>query len=133
MSGKAEHSARLEVELAQYERKRLGLPASHIYWMQRFIAPRLREVFQVRNNLEIFVDAFTRSLRAQADTRRILSIGAGDCALELRVAQRLMEEVGDRFEICCLDISKARLERGRDKAEARRRSRSRARRCGGSA
>jgi SAM-dependent methyltransferase len=86
--------------------------------MQKHIVPRVIEIFGVRNALDIYASTFMDALGSQNETRKVLSVGAGDCTLEVRLAKRLLSQIGPTFELLCYDLSEARLARGRANAVA---------------
>jgi SAM-dependent methyltransferase len=91
------------------------LPPIYFYWMSNFIKPRIEEVFGVNNALPLYVNTFKDAL-SLCSSNRIISIGSGDCNLEIEIAKSLLKSgVGD-FVVECVELSEERLSRGREKA-----------------
>jgi len=94
------------------------LPPIYRYWSQKHLRPMIDEVFGARINLfDIYATQFAAALARQTQTRRILSIGAGECKIEIAVAKTLKAMKVDGFVIDCTDLSGIRLARGREEAE----------------
>jgi len=92
------------------------LPAIFQYWSDRHIRPMIEE-FGFSDPEELYSEYWVRGARANGDAPPVfLSIGAGNCDTEIRVAQRLRKAGISRFVIECLDLNGAMLQRGRDLA-----------------
>lgn len=94
-----------------------ALPAIFHYWSHKYVRPLLEEA-GVGHPDEFFAKFLDESAQA---TRRdappvFLSIGAGNCDTEVRVARLLLERQLSNFTIECLDLSPVMLERGRELA-----------------
>jgi SAM-dependent methyltransferase len=90
------------------------LPEIFHYWSDRYIRPMLEEVECA--NPDQFFARFLGAAVADAgpgSTTRLLSVGAGNCDTEVRVARLLRDQGATAFTIECLDINPAMLERGR--------------------
>lgn len=94
------------------------LPAIFHYWSDRYIRPMLEEA-GASNPDEFFVRYLRLSAERCGERKPIfVSIGAGNCDTEVRVARLLCEAGLECFTIQCLDINPAMLERGRVHAQA---------------
>ena len=93
------------------------LPKIFHYWSHTYVRPMLEEYGA--SNPEQF---FAKYLRISADRCKdsapiFLSVGAGNCDTEVRIA-RLMKDAGlSRFVIECLDMNSHTLQRGKELAE----------------
>jgi SAM-dependent methyltransferase len=95
------------------------LPKISDYWFGKHIVPML-EPLGFRNSIELFRVYIARVCRADtAQTCRILSIAAGDCASEIGVAEWLRRNSIHNFRFECLDINPAVLERARSAAASK--------------
>jgi SAM-dependent methyltransferase len=95
-----------------------ALPDIFHYWSNRYLRPKL-EAFGTSHPEAFFLKYLDRCRRdGAAETRRFLSIGAGDCAIEIGLAGALAKTDGPAFVIECLDVNRAMLEQGRAKAAA---------------
>ena len=90
------------------------LPPIFHYWSNTHLRPMLEE--HGFSNVDQF---FAKYLRESAQRREVasavfLSIGAGNCDTEVRVAKLLRNAGLERFTIECLDLNADMLERGRE-------------------
>jgi ubiquinone/menaquinone biosynthesis C-methylase UbiE len=87
-----------------------------VYWAERYLRPKLRAVGF--DHLESF---YLDPIAALCGQRRgelieVVSVGAGNCGKELRLARQLRTRGIQNFRIDCLDINAQLLARGRDLA-----------------
>lgn len=94
------------------------LPAVAGYMHETFHLPRIKEVFGATSVVEVFSRHFEESLR-RTDNQQLISLGSGDCALELDVAQSLLERGAPPFLLTCYELSPVLAERGRAAAADR--------------
>jgi SAM-dependent methyltransferase len=93
------------------------LPAIFHYWSNRYILPKL-----VSCGFSSLNEIFERTLagqcaREEGGPRRFVSLGAGNCDLEIELARKLRARGHDHFLFDCLDLNPTMLERGRRAAE----------------
>jgi len=89
------------------------LPDIFHYWSERYIRPKILEL-----GFEDVNDFFARSLSAHFSgnggrVRRFVSLGSGNCDLEIELARLLRVSGHTDFIIDCVDLNEAMLERGR--------------------
>jgi SAM-dependent methyltransferase len=100
-----------EQQIFQQNEQVHNLPDIFHYWSNTYILPKL-EAVGIRGSQELFAD--TMSAQCERNTQaRFLSIGAGNCDLEIDLAQRLQAAGHYGFVIDCLDLNEDMLERGR--------------------
>jgi SAM-dependent methyltransferase len=87
------------------------LPEIFHYWSNRHVRPRL-EILGFGSPYELFLRCATKSCDALGPVR-FMSIGCGNCDLELLLASDLRDSGYRNFEIDCVDLNSAMLERGR--------------------
>jgi SAM-dependent methyltransferase len=88
------------------------LPRIYHYWSHTYLRPKL-EAFGVANPDEFFADALLTAARESgASPARFVSLGAGNCDTEVRVAQILLARGFSDFTLECVDINPIMLERG---------------------
>lgn len=88
------------------------LPKIFHYWSHTYLRPKLEE-FGCANPDEFFADALQAAVQdAQARPARFVSMGAGNCDTEVRVAQILAARGVRDFVLECVDINPLMLERG---------------------
>ncbi len=95
-----------------------ALPSIFHYWSQTHLRPIFDE-FGITHPDQWFATHLAESAR-RTDSRRarFVSVGAGNCDTEVRVARLLEQEGLEDFVIECVDINPAMLERGRMLAES---------------
>ena len=87
-------------------------PIAH-YWSNTYLRPRL-ETFGFSNSDEFFALHLERAARATGGrTVHFVSIGAGNCDTEVRIAQTLRERGIVDFTLECIELNPAMIERGR--------------------
>jgi SAM-dependent methyltransferase len=92
------------------------LPAVYEYWAKRYLRPKLESV-GIASLKRFYVDTIAGLCRAHPGAlAEIVSIGAGNCKNEIRLAGELCAMGVENFRIDCLDISPHMLERGREEA-----------------
>jgi SAM-dependent methyltransferase len=107
------YAARLQAQIEQYREVANihDLPDIFHYWSNKHLRPRLNEVMGADSVSDFYALPFRQALESGGGNRRLLSIGAGDCSVEVGVAKRL-QELGVRdFELTCLEVSPHLLER----------------------
>ncbi len=111
---------RIEAEKAVFEGQIdvHALPDIFHYWSDTYIRPML-EAFGFSNPEQFFAKFLAESAaRVPHDARRrFLSIGAGNCEIEIRVARALLENGLTDFEIECLELNRSMLDRGMAQAQ----------------
>jgi SAM-dependent methyltransferase len=92
------------------------LPGIFHYWSNKYLAPVIRSYgFQSIN--DIYVHYMREACQKDpGKTMRFISIGAGNCELEVDLALKLHTEGIRSFVFECLDINPDMLERGRQLA-----------------
>jgi len=95
-----------------------ALPDIFHYWSNRYLRPKL-ETFGASHPEAFFLHYMELCRQEGAPgPHRFLSIGAGDCTIEIGLAHALAQSGGPPFVIECLDVNKAILERARRRAQA---------------
>ena len=116
--GDGDYQSRMQTEIAFYKDvvDINALPASFCYWSNKYLRPMLEE-FGFSNPEQLFAKHLVESAGACGQSAPVfVSIGAGNCDTEVRVAQ-LMRAAGlTTFVIECLDMNPHMLERGREMA-----------------
>lgn len=111
----AAYEKRINSQIEQFKNpdKLKKLPPIHWYYVKKYVAPKLENVFGVKKGIDIYINSFEQALRSQSQTRKILSIGSGDCNIEMTVAQGLIDRGVTDFLIECAELSPVRLERAK--------------------
>jgi SAM-dependent methyltransferase len=93
-----------------------ALPAIFHYWSNRYLRPKL-EAIGVSHPDEFFAKFLVGCYqRCGGGTRRFISLGAGNCDTEVRLARRLLDAGCRDFTIECLELNGAMLGRGQSLA-----------------
>ncbi|MGB7059599.1 MAG: class I SAM-dependent methyltransferase [Geitlerinemataceae cyanobacterium] len=86
------------------------LPPIHFYWMKKHIQPRIYEVMGCMNALEFY----SKNIQSiEKESIEIVSVGSGDCNIEIALATELKSQGVENFRIECLELSGIRLERAK--------------------
>lgn len=94
------------------------LPAIFHYWSNKYLRPMLEEI-GVSSPDAFFAKYLLESARASGVAQpAFLSVGAGNCDTEVRVAKLLRDAGLSGFTIACMDINEAMLQRGQELARA---------------
>lgn len=93
------------------------LPEIFHYWSNKYLRPMLEE-YGYSNPDQFFATYLGRAIAGVEGTGEIVSLGAGNCDTEVRVAKLMREAGHDDFRIVCLDANQAMLDRGRELARA---------------
>jgi SAM-dependent methyltransferase len=87
------------------------LPAIAHYWSEKYLCPLL-EPFGFRNSVEFFRIYIAQvCAKKPQQTVSILSVGAGNCATEINIAEWLRENRIENYTFECLDINPHVLKR----------------------
>lgn len=93
------------------------LPPICYYYINKFVKPRMHEVFGVSEVEEFYVKYIMQYRAEHSDTPvDIVSIGAGNGDLEVRIAKLLRDRGLTEFRFQCLDINPHMLSRGSEAA-----------------
>lgn len=92
------------------------LPEIFHYWSNKYLLPKCQS-FGFNHPDEHFANNLAQALPADGEAR-FVSVGAGNCDTEVRVASLLRARGHTHFTIECLDINPHMLARGRELAEA---------------
>jgi SAM-dependent methyltransferase len=114
--GSVRYALRMAIEQASYADVAHvhDLPPIFDYWAGKHLLPKC-QAFGFSSLDEFFVNHVEAAI-AEGAAPRVVSIGSGNCDLEIRVAKRLRERGHADFVIECLDVNKAMLARGRAQA-----------------
>ncbi len=111
------YESRIVSELATFEHNEVvhDLPAIFHYWSNTYLRPKI-EAFGFSHPDDFFVKQLVNCMAPHDGRSRFVSIGAGNCDTEIRVANALREQGHSNFVIECLELNPVMLARGRDLA-----------------
>jgi SAM-dependent methyltransferase len=96
-----------------------NLPDIYHYWSEKYLLPKLQAA-GFTSIAALFADPLSAMCaRRPGATARFLSVGAGNCDMEIDLAASLREAGHTNFVIDCLDLNSAMLQRGTDAAAER--------------
>lgn len=110
-----DYEKKVQEQITQYANNALRFfpPDAFKHWMRSHVFPKMREVFEVHDHIELYLSAVPQS----DDPVAILSIGSGDGQLELQLAERLLARGQDNFTIHITELSDIRQNRTRARIE----------------
>ncbi|MDE2566452.1 MAG: class I SAM-dependent methyltransferase [Burkholderiales bacterium] len=120
-TGAAAYGQRAAAEIEAYRNNDRvhDLPEIFHYWSNKFLKPKF-DAMAIRGVNEFFEDGMFAAARATSQPApKFLSIGAGNCDVEIGVAAALIGRGLQTFTIECLELNPSMLARGRSAAEAR--------------
>ncbi len=118
-----DYDSRVKNQIAQFaDLGALWKPGSITqYWMKTYVTPKIVDVFAANGVFDLYTSQLSGCIRqaaAAGRTARIISIGSGDCQVEIQQAKRLKEKKLGPFVIVATDISDIRLDRAKQAAVA---------------
>ncbi|PYK09627.1 MAG: class I SAM-dependent methyltransferase [Verrucomicrobia bacterium] len=113
-----DYESRIRAQIAQYAKPEalLKLPPIYHYWIAKHIRPRMCSVFGVSNVLLFYAGCAAEAFRQPGASRRIISLGAGECVHEISLIKKLLEMGETDFVIEGLELSPLRSERAQANA-----------------
>ena len=112
---------RVAEETRQYaaNEKVHDLPGICFYWLNRYILPQMASFGYAGAEEFFFLNLEKAYRQSRNEKRRFLSIGAGNCDMEVQLAAQLRTAGLSDFVIDCLDLNPAMIGRGTVDAAAR--------------
>ncbi len=109
------YQRQVQAQITQYSASSADMHAAapiadHV--LGKFRAPRLREVFGTSSIPDLFAGELLAAIE-RSQNRRVASLGAGDCAVEIQVAKRIVDAGRTDFEFICYELSPVLVDRGR--------------------
>ena len=92
-----------------------ALPEIHQYWLTTYINPMIREL-GAKSHLDFYCNNIEASRPNKDDHHCVISLGAGDCAVELQIVEHLVRSGLTNLDFTCMDLNDSVLERGRAQA-----------------
>lgn len=109
-----DYELRVSQQIRQFEQNSdpFPLPDIYHYWSDRYVVPRFRSIFDSPTIMHEYIDSIkAASQRYPEGNATAVSIGAGDCTLEIDIARHILESGITNFQIICLELSEQRLNR----------------------
>jgi SAM-dependent methyltransferase len=113
-----DYETRIRAQIAQYAKPEglLKLPPIYDYWKAKHIRPRMSAVFGSSNVLLLYADCAAKAFRQPGASRRIISLGPGECVHEISLIKKLLELGETDFVVEGLELSPVRSERAQANA-----------------
>ena len=115
-----QYASRVSAEIATFEHNSFvhDLPAIFHYWSNKYLLPTIQPFGFIHPD-DFFIKQAAMALDADRTTHAsLISIGAGNCDTEVRIASGLVALGYDKFSIECLDLNAAMLARGQELAKS---------------
>jgi SAM-dependent methyltransferase len=96
-----------------------ALPEIFHYWSNRYVRPKLESFGFTSPNALFHKFLSEQCSRDRAQMNTFVSVGSGNCDLEVETARLLVQDGFDNFSIECLDLNEAMLKRGGDLARGK--------------
>lgn len=110
----ADYERKVQQQIDQYVTEAIhDLPDMFHVWSHNFIRPGLKDVFGVESVNDFYFAAAEEASSNFDRSVRILSIGCGDGAVEIELAQSLRARANTDFELVGVDLSPVLIERFR--------------------
>jgi ubiquinone/menaquinone biosynthesis C-methylase UbiE len=112
-----EYERKVQEQVAQYQNVENihDLPQIFHYWSNTYLSARVRNVLGV-SRMEEFYASYLLEAAAPGSAPKFISIGAGDCSMEVNVAREMIARGHTDFTFDCLELSSHLLERGKKAA-----------------
>lgn len=116
----AEYTARIDQERSAYNDciNVHDLPQIALYWHTQHLLPKFQH-FGLTQPIDVFDLEIRKRCAGSGQVNHIVSIGSGNCDLEVQLAAALQQGGVGNFVIDCLDLNAAMLERGAAMARER--------------
>ncbi len=115
-----DYQARLQQQVEQYRHveNMHDLPAIYHYWSNKYLRPKIKEVLEVDSITEFYAEHLRRAAGRHKGPYRFASLGAGDCLVEIDVANSLRTGGLENFIFECFELSPVLLARAQASAKA---------------
>jgi SAM-dependent methyltransferase len=109
------YDSRIAAEIANFEHDEVvhNLPEIFHYWSNKYLLPMIQPFGFIHPD-DFFIKQLANAMPSSANAHaHFISIGAGNCDTEVRVAQGLIAMGITNFTIECIELNPAMLARGR--------------------
>src|SRR5690348_3736487 len=80
------------------------LPPIYDYWASKHISHKSENITGHTDIIAFYSDYFQRSLR-DSPSNFIISVGSGDCSIEIAIVKRMLADKAPPFFFICLELS----------------------------
>jgi SAM-dependent methyltransferase len=92
------------------------LPSIYRYWSKKYTNDQSSSVTGCTDVVGLYATYFRKSLQ-ESDSIFLVSIGSGDCSIEIQIVKKLLE-TGERFFFICLELSPILIAKARQLIDA---------------
>jgi ubiquinone/menaquinone biosynthesis C-methylase UbiE len=109
------YAQKLEQQKQQYQagEEIHDLPDIFHYWSNKYLLPKLVNVFGCTQISDFYVNAFADLFAGGNEQVRLVSIGSGDSDLEVKICKSLLSRGSAGFSMKCLDVNDRLIEEAR--------------------
>jgi SAM-dependent methyltransferase len=102
-----DYEQKLEEQKTQYKsgEEIHDLPKIYHYWSNKYLRPKLEEVFGVSTVCNFYADRFAEQFAFSSEPPRFVSIGSGDGSYEIEITESLHARGLRNFEFICFEVS----------------------------
>jgi SAM-dependent methyltransferase len=93
------------------------LPRIYDYWAGKYISKNAEQITGYSNIIEFYAEYFRRALH-ESNSTFLLSIGSGDCSIEIEIVKNLIFGGEKQFFFVCLELSPILIEKARKKIDS---------------
>jgi SAM-dependent methyltransferase len=86
------------------------------YWSSKYIGPNFYSLTGYDNHIDFYASYFQKSLQV-TESNFLLSIGSGDCSMEIEIVKKLLSRGQKGFFFICLELSPIFVEKARMKID----------------
>lgn len=106
-------------QVEQYKETEImhDLPRIYDYWAGKHISDNAAQVTGHKDIVELYATYFQKSLH-ESSSRFLISVGSGDCSIEIEVVKSLIAKGVKDFFFICLELSPILTEKARKKIDA---------------
>ena len=80
------------------------LSAIYHYWSEKHVIQQIASVIGYNNTIEFYGEYFKKSLH-ESNSNFLMSIGSGDCSIEIEIVKYLLSKDVTGFFFVCLELS----------------------------
>ncbi len=105
-------------QIEQYKEMEImhDLPPIHRYLSAKYTKDRFTSITGCTDVVSLYATYFRKSLQ-ESDSNFLISIGSGDCSIEIEIVKKLLE-TGDKFFFICLELSPILIAKARQRIDA---------------
>lgn len=92
------------------------LPGIYNYWVEKYTTKSWVEITGYGNIIDFYSEYCRRSLK-ESGSAFLLSVGSGDCSIEIEIVKKLLMNNREKFFFICLELSPILVAKARNKID----------------